>query len=777
MPGKFVLFTALLTISISNVFSCGYYPYGEDVRYNFLKPHYIFPDNGDFFFYTSDLFSIDYTLDDIPPAHFEENCTLWKNSLGNRFSSEQVYDLIYVKSTEELKTSREEIVQFLHQKDNLKFLNYLLFAKSISDLNGKTNDPWEMEDKVLLKNRKKAWEKALKKAKAEKDPDLKRRYAHLAIRLAFYNKDEAVVEQVYNQYFNDGVYNDAIDYWALFFKIQFEPSSPEKNVKVALIFMNSLEKRNAVINVGYDYFLRADMNAAANDEERIAVLFMAACTNSYKSLDQLEQISDIDPSHPCLDFLALREINKLEDWILTPYYTKFNTNYYGANYEPAEEINDRIEEKREYGQEVLKWFLKLSDKRQTNQVWWKIMKDYCSVIVMKNQNLKSETIKTQINDGSISENQRLFLKKMYMLNVFMKDEDPEVEDPYVRELLMSSEICSDQKLMIALAKELEMHQHTNYAAIMFSKVNVYSENNYDGNYGYWKSPELAETLGDDYFYEYFMYLDATLTTTQVQSLINHIDYKKVNSDFDHWFYDRVKNEFTRFYDMLGTKYMRKDDLKSALSAFNQVNDTLWTSENYPYRDYIGQNPFSNDFYGKSDSRHRKEVKGDYTKPRIVAELIKQINLVNTSTGDKKAMAAFKVANCYRNMSFYGNSWMMRRYFWTFRANLTGLEDDEEYFQCLKAQKYYEIAEENATKRDFKAISLIMNGLCQKYELAYEDGNSYLDYDSYYYYEQMRLLDKVNPAYRKFKKEYGKDYPNAIGNCEAYEGYFKSISSK
>lgn len=774
---KFALFITLLILNCSTAFSCGFYPYGEEIRYNFLKPKYVFSESDDYFFYTSNLFSNEY-YGDIPSAtHFGENCDLWAKTFGNKFTTEEVYDLIYHKSSQELKTSKEQIVLFLHEKENLKYLNYLLFAKSVSDLNGETADPWEMEERSVMNARQKAWTKALKLAKAEKEEVLKRRYAHLAIRLAFYNDNKKVVDDIYATYFNDQVYNDAIDYWALHFKLHFEPESPERNVKIALVFLNSVEKRNSIFRLKYDYYeIKDDLDAATSDLEKTAVLYMYACRQQGNMRHVLEKISEYDPQLPELDFLALREVNKFEDWIMTPYYTNFNWMVYNdGSEEAAEGLKMEMKSARQNAKLLYDWMKKTGEKRTNNKVWWNLMADY--TLLLSGGKLNSENIRSKFTDDSYTADQQQFLKKMYLLNVFSNDEDPEVKNETVQQLLMTPEIQTDQKLLIGLAKELERHGHIEISAAFFSKVNqsLDESRNYTDYYGVWRTDNLAETVGDNIYYDYFTYLDATLNTSQVQSLIYHVEYKKLKTDFDEWLYGRIKNESTRLYDMLGTMYMRKNDLKSALSAFNQVNDTLWTSGYFPYQTYIGDNPFSNDFYGKNDARHEAEIEGNYTKPKIVAELIKQINIVNTATGDKKALAAFKVANCYRNMTFYGNSWMMKRYYWTLNANLTGLEDDEEYFQCLTAQKYYGIAEQSATKKEFKLVSLIMKGQCEKYEMSYEDGESWLSY-GYYDYREVALLDKLNPSYKKIRKEYD-NYSYAIGFCDAYEGYFKSIATK
>lgn len=779
---KLTVCIALFLASTVITQACGFYPYGETLRYNFLKPKYMYPNSGDHYFFTTDLYS--YAPDGVSSmGQYEENCLLWMEALGDKFIYEDVYQTIYETSRGELtdKTTTNPVIRLL-QTDKFKaHLDYLLFAKSISFLNGQTTDPWETEEKSVRKKRNKAIKKALKYANSSTDEQLKRRYAHLAIRLGFYNWDEKVVTETYAKYFKADEYKDAIDYWALHFKLNFDPYDTERNVKMALVFLNSPEKRNAVGRSLYysSGDLYVELATADTDAEKIAVLFYHACTEKRDALDYIRQIADIDPAHPCLDFLALREINKLEAAVLTSYYLNFSGRgwyYYDLNNEyEAQLIKETITESRFEATDLYQLMDQISDNRKTKTDWWELMKEYAFVMSWEEESHSADLL-AKIKDSKYSDDQRGFLKQIYLLSVFSHDEDPELKDPYIRSLLSSKEIYQNQKLLIAIAKELQNHEHLNTAALVFSQVNQSiapaEEGNdyyyYEDNSGYWKADNLLTTLGADYYTDYFTYVDATYTTYDVQQLINHVENAKPKDDFEKWLYGRMQKESTRLYDMLGTKYMRKQDFKSALSAFEQVNDTLWTSKHYPYKLYLSENPFSNDFYGKSDSRHRKEIAKRYTKPQIVKELMDLENTINTSAGDKKAKAAFRLANVYRNMSFYGNAWMMRRYFWTRRANRTGFEDDDEYFFCLNAQKYYKLASESTTSKDFRVVALVMQGLCVNYQMSYEIDPSYLTY------EQEDAVSKLNPVYKKLRKDYGKDYPYVVGSCESYQQYFESI---
>jgi hypothetical protein len=768
---RLILITICLLGSKAQLTACGFYPRAEELRYNFLKPEYIFPKSGDYYFYNMNLYSYPDETADVSNM-FEDNCMLWMDALNDRFLYEDVYNAIYVATEKELRdpATNNGAIRALQSEQFKAHLNYLIFAKSISYLNGDNYDEaWEYVGEAYMKKRNKAISKALKLANKEQNEQLKRRYAHLAIRLAYYNGNEEKVRSVYSKYFTEGAFKDAIDYWALYFKLGFESYTPEVILKYTQIFLHSKEKRPAIGQMIYDSFGYETLNEIAKtDDERIAVNFFAGCTNQYFSMDYMDAIAQIDPSHPCLDFLALRELNKVEHKTMTTNYLNFHGTqweYYGDDQDDeASVLRNTIDNARENSLFLGEFMESIADKRKTNSWWWSVMAEY-SKYLSRSAEMNTHSILEQSKKSGISAEQRMFLEEFYLLALYGQDEDPELTNKDARALLLKPEHYGNAKLLIAIAKELEQHDHPNQSSVVFSIVNQYTSD-YD-SYGIWRNNQFTTTLDMDFYTDYFQYLDATRSAYEIQQLIHFLDKFTIKDDFDRLFYDRIKLESNRLYDMLGTKYVRKDDLKSAYSALLKVNDTLWKSENYAYRQYIREDPFNNDFYWKTDYRHSKELGKNYTKPEILKELMSLIDEVNKSSGSKKAKAAFRVANCYRNMSYYGNAWMMRRYFWSAYPSQRGFEDDEEYYYCQKAQHYYKIAAENATTEEFEVLALNMAGKCYQYEMIRDIDQYYVsDYD-------LEKLDKLNPIYKQIYKNHS-DYEHTIGNCYGYQTMFKSM---
>lgn len=765
---SWVLCTLILAGSVLQSLACGYYPFGEDIRYNLLKPESVQPNQINWFHYCSRTFYYDYYDDETNGREqYAENVALWNQHFGNQFNTDDIYEAIFVASSADIRKSNSPnaFIRALHVQHANAEINYFIFAKSCAVFNSENTDPWERSSRSFRKKRGKMIQTALKLASGEKNEQLKRRYAYLALRLAFYQNDYRQLNQIYDLYFSNLQQQDAIDYWALHFKLQTEDSSVRRSIRAALVFLHSTEKRFAVHRFFNDYGDISSLLAAArNDDERIAIHYISACLTYQPALTHIEAIERINSSHPCLDFLALRELNKMEDWVLTPFYTQFSPSIL-SSYDVIEHDQqiERMESDRLYAKRVSACFERIQKHRNDATGWWNVFPLYSRFLARDFEGLSSKINALNTNSQPVIAN---FIAELKTLVAVATNTDSNLTIAENQDVLMAAHGARNNQYLLAVARELEMNGNKVMAAAVYSRVN---EGAYFGSV--WKSNKLR-TLGDDYYYEYFTYLDAAYEIEDIQALQKAINAPvQNNSIFNNWCWEKIRKEAMRLNDLIGTKYVRKNDWNHALAAFKEVNDTLWTSPNFAYQTYLNENPFSNDFYGENDPRHQQEIAQSYTKPQIVAEIIKCLNQIEHLNGDQKALAAYRLANCYRNMSYYGNAWMMKRYFWTANATLTGLEDDQDYFHMDMAKKYYLLAAESTTSVKFSALSIRMAGLCEEHSMYFDYINSYLTE------EEETAMFKMNKTYRRLEKIYPIDYDYLMGSCDFLPEYYSSIGAK
>lgn len=751
--------------SFLQAFACGpFYPYGDEVRFSLLKPNYVPVYGMGRFHYTAFAFSDSFTaFEEEEYEKSDENVAAWHRYFKEKFSHKDIYEVIYkvkVKQLARLKKSNA-LVKALYSDQYKDVLDYIIFAKKISDLNAWSGDPWERDRNSGKSLRNKQIDKALKSADAAKDSELKRRYAYLAVRLAFYNNDYERIKKLYAAYFADEKEKNVVSYWALHFKVNAEESSVRRNVETALVFMNSHEKRFPV-HFMYDFEIekKAVFHACKNEEEKSAVEFFLASRKVDRALPEIKNFAAGSQDENLLTFLVLREINKLEDWILTPYYSEFEPSLSQEYFEREAyfSFRKRIANDRKYAAELVDWMNKQEIKDPAKQAWWKSMQAYVHFLSGGNENLKTAR-KMLVSEGDKSLVR--FNNMLSALIAFELAESPGLDGPQIQQLIRREADLGNDKFLFALGRELEYKGNTTDAAYLFSKINQGAEWE---NYTFWRSSELHNTLFLDFYEHYFFYLDAQYTPEQLSALIRDIKMN-TTSDFDQWKKRGIKNDLPRLYDLLGTKYLRQNKLQPALKAYEQVNDSLWKSKHYYYRDYLDANPFYTDFY----SEHRP-TEGDtvrYTKPEVIRQLIYYTDQVDKKTGREKAYYHFQVANCYFNMTQYGNSWMMRRYFWTSQATHTGLEDDGEYFQCRLAQKHY-LEAAHCTKTDeIGSLALRMAGRCEKYRLY----DLHRDYEGEDY---EAFIFSKNKYYQKLKHDYPEHYEPLISNCETFKTYYRKL---
>lgn len=756
--------TAFILISAISLFAellaCGpYYPYGEDIRFVLLKPEtFHYPDFKLFSYAASIFYDPEYRLGSSVPDSTDENIDLWWKRCKKIPLLKDVYRAVYLSDDINFPGSPNTFISYLHKTKDIDVIGYLNFAQKCVPLNSILNDPWERNESAILPQRTKLINEALKAANNIKDEDLKSRYAFLAIRLAYYNSDREIIRKIYDQYFLNRKNKNIIDYWSMYFMAFVEPNEVKRNYYTAQVFLHAPDKRFGIFFM-YDKKLSVakTLTFATDAEEKAAVWMMSAFRKPGKCLDILKQIYFLKPNLEGLSFLLLREVNKLEDWIYTPYYTNFSPSLEADPWEVSFYPAQRIQNDRIYARGLLNFIDSADLKKVENPLLWRTAKAYLHYMVQDFETSLNE-ISTLLKERRATKDLRRQLLVLRSLCATARQENP-VLIPEMKPVLMSEFAHGNYKFIFAIARELEYKGNTTDAALLLSKLNEAenNENYYNFRAGiYWYTKKRHHTLYVDYYHDYFFYLDAQYTIQQITDLIANIKTNQNSKDkFTSWKYKVAQKDLPRLYDLLGTKYMRQNNLTAALKSFGKVTDTLWKSEHYPYKTYLNANPFYTNFFTAHVKTSADTI--SYNKAEITKKLIHYLNKAGTQTKDRD-YHYFLVANCYFNMTQYGNSWMMKRYFWTVGMNKTKLEDDYDYFNCSLAKMYYLKAKEASKSKKFAALCLRMAGRCETYKIRFQTGQWDIP---------------LNYYFRKLKREYPAYYDDLMSNCESFENYFSS----
>jgi hypothetical protein len=238
---RYLVFIVVLLSNLGNIYACGYYPYGEDVRYRLFLPENFDYQDFTFFNYNAGTLSLNYQ------NKYESNVQDWYNHFDKKVALDEIEECMNrLTLTDIHKNSTNQLVQYLFKNDLQNVIEYLIIAKNCEAFNTIIEDDlWERNETPKL-DYDGMLSQLNNKLVAEKSAYLKRKYAFITIRVAFYGGKNELLKTTFDTYFAK-TNKDYLYYWALFFTcFQNENAS----VNIANIMAYSSEKKYA----SYYYF-------------------------------------------------------------------------------------------------------------------------------------------------------------------------------------------------------------------------------------------------------------------------------------------------------------------------------------------------------------------------------------------------------------------------------------------------------------------------------------------------------------------------------------------
>lgn len=743
---KFLVFITVLSSKF--LFACGYYPFGEDLRFSFLNPNVFNIYSFSEFNYSTDSF---YPGIKYPDNYIFPNDALWIKYCKNKVDNASICDLVYDMNIKDINSkSSNKMLRYLFKVNDLEAIEYIKFAKSCEYGNTWIDDPWERRKVITLPKRIKQAEKAIELSQKCKSNEIKQRYAFLAIRLSYYNQNNNKINSIFKNNFENTKDKNIIYYWSLYFRTLAEKNSALCNFYAAQVFANATDKRFQVIQQ-YNNTIQIDeaLKYAKTNNEKANVYLIAGIKNHHKSLEYIKKINALNPHHEGLNFLLLREINKIEDWIFTPYYTLFKPSLELDDDDSTRKTFNNIKSDRKYANELLAF---INSKQCKNTEDLRVLKTCKSLLLFATKNYKKSLVEIsnlkKLEHKNDSLTKQLEAIEALNLVAIQKYDSAHITQRLEKLIFKHKE---NRKLLFAIGKEFEFKNNTTDAAVLFSTLKYHYPNLYDGVY--WKTIKNKENTYSDYYENYFDYVDAIYTPNQTKNLIDNIKANSNKSDnFSNWKYGLIKKDILMLYDLLGTKYIRQNKLKSALTYFKKANSEK----------ILCDNPFFKLKNTPSFIKLDQNLK--FNKYSITKELIKNINKANNPKEKDKDYYYFLVANCYYNMTQYGNISMMRRYYTVSYGNESVIEDEKEFFESNLAKKYYQLSYTHAKTKKFKALCLRMIARCEKNKILWNK--------KHFIYES-NLNDIQNSYYLDLKNNYPNQYKELTSNCNYFSQYFNA----
>lgn len=738
--------TAVLCIN-TNLRACGeYFPFGEYLRFSIFAeplPYASGPLAG--FLYRSEHY---YDLE-LGPG-YDQNVRLWQAFFKQQFSAEELSEFLYEVDLQELlyePQSENAVVRFLrakrgNSKEAKALFAYFAFAKKTAHFSSfASRDPWHLEAKGP--NNRKQWRifyTALARAKNVQDSILKERYAYLAIRTIYYLNDATQanpakkwIPWLYKRFFSEKA-QSAVRLWALYFvnKVQENPNAQD----LASIFWNNGEKSNAA----FELFTSKKSDPAILQKYPM-VRAMSLCQRLDRTLPDLKQFNTKNCKEEILLFVVQREINKIEDWILTPYYTKLapaiQTFEYWNEFDSyyAKLNGARLQSDMAYALELATWMRGVQFKE--NQTLWSALSAYAALMGGETTNLK---LSFQQRDTATKE----LIERIWALQEVKAKPSEALHNQKLQQILIDN--AEHSSFLFGLARELEFAGQTTTAACLLARHQAQEPNwnSYNELESYrfaknWSAPvgKLVSTWG--YYQKWHLYLDDAYSIQQLEQLRNYALDTLQLSKFEKWLKLPVQANCNLVHDLIGTKYFRVGRLQNAKRAFSAAPASYWTAE--PYAQYLRVNPFFTTFY--QEHQQSKADSSWLTKPQMMEKAVRYQKLYAQSSGNSKAKYALLLGNFYFNATQNGNAWLLRRFEWSQSVIKTNHPDQSEYEKAHLAQAYYLAGSKVATNAKMRAFLL-------------------------------RMAAKCNPKYRKeLKVKYPTYSEDLLGNCQSFSSYYKT----
>lgn len=726
---KYVLSIIILILSITRGYPCGFSLYGEDIRFSLFQPSYFNYEQYASFYFNAHLFGFPDTYkEDNQAIRADENIASWVQYFEGKVPAEAIYDVLYVASETEIRPDNNNpwlMYLYANQRDDV--LQYLTQAKQIETLNQRdVEDPWERNSVLLMHSREAKIKTLDSLGELERDPYIQRRYAFLQIRLAYYHNDFETIKRTFSKYFHTNN-QDFLYYWSLYFLAFTEEDNEQMIADVSVYASDKLHAAYYYFHKEFD--LAKGLQQARTKTQKANLYAYASLQKVDENLAYLKEIYKNDARNSLLDFLLLREMNKLEDWIYTPYYANFqpsitysNSHWSSTNNTTIQKLRERSEEDRKYAREVLHFVNSVALHKVNNPMLWQaakvqllfMVREYKKCIQLADifmQQYPQEAVSAEIEQIKVL----AIIAQQPMNNAIIPLD--------VQEVIMKHN--GQRHFMFALGRELEYLGNISDGMALISYANSHFNissdiilDYYDREGIYWQGHISKKSGNLTSFYEYFDYLDFVYTAKELQTIVQQIS-KAQTTPFDNAIYKVLAVDINYLKDLLGTKYIREGNLEAALAVFEDLgsayfnnNYNAWERDRFDNGSYaFEENPFFDLKYTPNfiDKRDTFLV----NKISITQHLIDYLALANNPSTPDRSYYYFIVANCYLNMAHSGHAWMMRRFssFTSYLAN-ENFVDDQEYNHNILAQKYYALAAQYSDVPKFKALCLRMQEFAQ-----------------------------------------------------------------
>lgn len=772
-----IRFGSLLTLLLPQQIStaCGFWVSPNEFRFWMLQPDIVNqPELTPFFLSANYLYNGDQYA--AVETFYTENINEWYAELKGQVPKSDIDSFMYHTAPAELFTNEARLVKdnrlwkYASNSPDKEIRTYLLLSKRVEEI-AANPDPWEERSFP---------DAGINKVIADltsfntncKSAFLKFRSAYQLTRLYGYNENSKQVAATYDKLIAPINSKSWVKTAALYQKA-IRSSGHQYDYLLSKVFdLGNFQKTSCLVR-----FNSRDINnimpLAKNQHEKNVLLAMKAFNYAGRSLSQLKAIYATEPAYRELPFLLLREINKVEDWIITNKVTEFG---YPATHDDsydryayADKAKENYQQDKAYAKELYAFVVSMEQNKSVTRQ--PLLALYASHLALLNGDIEKATsflatakksthqpknIQTQIAINelliNLEKNITSDVEKQFMHIVNTSNEETGIYDPKVMKsqlaLYMSNKMIANGNK----ARGLMLLSRTDRA---FGQL---------GSMGYKTVYQVIEEKANNKDYEEIL---SILDKKDKSSFESFISTKTFRSPMDGYSDDNEKLKWDRnkILDGLSSWYIREHRLPEALAVLKKIPAEVWSK--YPYSEYIGGNAFYLNVY-QSASKGPEE-KLSYNKVEVIEKMI-ALEQMAIKYKDKAAVCYFQLANAWYNMTYWGKNWLMVKQWWS-SNELFGDKPSkkipnspEDYFECRTARAYYQKALAATTDKKLASLCYFMIEQCDWRKKSFRAGDASFE-------DQVKHLKQ---GYTKVSSK-GVDlnyYKQLVEECELYQSFIK-----
>ena len=723
-----ILFALALVLQPLRMNSCGWYWNAEQFRFWLLQPELADSRPLHAFYFTTEVLYA-YDPSDIASLPYDTNIAEWQSVVGTAVPTDDIAVILYgmepvdyFKAEAELFRSNKFLMRLAQLKGG--WPAYITYAKRCEQLVN-SEDPWGFiaHDGAGIR---KAWKDGEVQLKAAKHPVLRARLAFQMVRLAHHGHDPEGptmdARSVYEKHLAPLRGTSWMEPTAAFY-IAGMLNNPERDLAFAEVFERATDKQFRMVQLFESGEVENYLHLAKDDQHRATLLVMRDLQHPGRALEDLERIAAWDPGNRHLPLLLTREVNKLEDWLLTTTLTDFD-----AAIRQWQSLEDGITPEQVlqadlvYLHQVKAFIARITPQADVDQRALLTLLDGHLSFVVGDLDACIATMERIEQDPQATAMVRAQARLDKILCGTMAT--AKLTDATRNDLLALVELVNVEPELFAQRSTLlgQLHLYLGKKLIERGELAeglfllARTERMFGTMLPVWYSKNarhVAFQQATPADYDRMIALLDKPDKTPFERYLTATDERPADWERTE---DHFKgNDLTRekLLDYKATWYVVRDRLDEALATFQQIPNGFW--DGYPYAMFAGDDPFKLNIHDPHN--YWKEDHANYNKRSIVERMV-ALKKEAERNPKKRALNNYLLGNAHYNMSWHGKYWIMSRIAWSmhemdqWRDREESGPFDDDYFGCERAKAHYLIAARAAKDPVLKAMAVRMLGKCE-----------------------------------------------------------------